>query len=188
MLLGRRSFILASAAGLVTFSHRSASATIARALSLDELVRGSERALVATALEARSSWAFVAGRKRIVTDTRVRLDRHLGGHDDGSELLVRTLGGQVGGVGQVVHGEALLRVGEASLLFLSPDARGQLGVTGMAQGHFPIRTGSDGTPRLARSPRLAELIGSSDSAVERLVGKPVDEASELVKRTWRDAR
>lgn len=188
MLLGRRSFLLASATALVSLSNRSAWATVARALELEELVRSSERALVATALEARSSWAYVAGRKRIVTDTRVRLDRHLGGPNDGAEVMVRTLGGQVGDVGQVVHGEALLRIGEPALLFLTPDSRGQLGVTGMAQGHFPIRPGADGTPRLAPSPQLPELFGPDDSAVRRLAGKSTEEAARLVQRTWRDAR
>ena len=41
----------ASATALVSLSNRSAWATVARALKLEELVRSSERALFATALE-----------------------------------------------------------------------------------------------------------------------------------------
>jgi len=60
-------------------------------------------------------------------------------------------------------------------------------VAGMAQGHFPIRRGSDGVERLAPSPRSPELVGDA-SAAKRLIGRGVDEASDIVRKAWRDAR
>jgi hypothetical protein len=187
MQLQRRGFLLASAVSLLAFSSRRAFGSVARALSLGELVRSSERALVGAALEAHSRWATVGGRRRIVTETRIRVDRAVAGASDGSELMVQTLGGQVGDVGQVVFGEAFLLVGEAALLFLVPDAEGELHVAGMAQGHYPIRKGSDGSERLVPSPRSPELIGDA-SAAKHLVGRGVGDACDIVRKAWRNAR
>jgi len=186
-MLGRRRFLglsLASTAALL-LSERPAAASIARALSLQALVRASDRALFGTALAAESRWEVAGGRRRIVTHTRVRVDERIAGPDDGSELWVRTLGGKVGDVGQIVHGEALLLVGEPALLFLAPSADGALSVAGMAQGHYPVRTAEDGERRLRPSPRLGELIG--EGAARELSGRRLGEASALVRKAW-DAR
>lgn len=186
-MLGRRRFLWAfgaGAAGLVLHG-RPAEASIARAVSLRELVSGSERGLVATALAAESRFETVGGRRRIVTYTRVRVDEVLGGPNDGSELLVRTLGGKVGDVGQVVHGEAVLLLGEPALVFLGPSPEGPLVVTAMAQGHYPIRADKSGERRVLPSPRLGELVGQG--AARELSGKRVSEATSLVRKAW-DAR
>jgi hypothetical protein len=51
----------------------------------------------------------------------------------------------------------------------------------MSQGHFPMRPDPKGTRRLAPSPRSFELVGA-DSAVERLSGRTLPEARELVRK------
>lgn len=186
-MLGRRQFLWAfgaAAAGLVLHG-RPARASIARAVSLRELVRSSERALVATALAAEGRFESVGGRRRIVTYTRLRVEERLGGPGGLGELLVRTLGGKVGDVGQVVHGEALLLLGEPALMFLAPSPEGPLVVTAMAQGHYPIRADKSGERRLVASPRLAEVVG--DGAARELAGRRVAEATGLVRKAW-DAR
>ncbi|MBK8997714.1 MAG: hypothetical protein IPM35_18460 [Myxococcales bacterium] len=186
-MLGRRRFLWAIGAGAagLWLHGRPARASIARALSLRELVRSSERALVGTALDTESRFESVGGRRRIVTYSRLRVEERLGGPGDESELLVRTLGGKVGDVGQVVHGEALLLLGEPALVFLGPSPEGPLVVTAMAQGHYPIRADKRGERRLSPSPRLAELVG--DGAARELAGKRVAEATGLVRKAW-DAR
>lgn len=186
-MLGRRQFVClfgAALAGLATHS-RPAAASIARALSLRELAKASERCLVGTALAADSRFEHVGGRRRIVTYTRLRVDELVRGPDDGSELWVRTLGGKVGDVGQVVHGEAMLLLGQPALLFLAALGDGVLAPTAMAQGHYPIVADKAGERRILASPRLAELLG--EGAAKELVGRRASEARELVRKAW-DAR
>jgi len=96
------------------------------------------------------------------------------------ELLVRTLGGRVGELGELVHGEAMLTLGERSVLFVMP-TRDALGVTAMAQGHYPLRRDNAGAERLRRSPEAAELLHEEGSAVKRLTGLQIAEARSLVR-------
>ena len=183
-MLGRRRFLglVGSAAAAVTLPGRPALAGIARAVTLPELVRASARAVVATTLSAKGRFEQVGGRRRIVTYSRLRIDEVVGGPADGSELWVRTLGGRVGDLGQVVHGEAVLLVNEPCLLFLAAGAEGALTVTALGQGHYPIRPDARGERRTAPSPRLAELIGQG--AVQALSGRPVAEATGVVRKAW----
>jgi hypothetical protein len=162
---------------------KAAQASVARALSLVDLSRQSERVLVGTALQASSRWESVGGRKRIVTYTRVRVDELVAGEAGDSEILVRTLGGKVGKIGQVVHGEALLLLNEAALLFIGYAPDGVIGVAGMSQGHYPIRPDDKGTRRLRPSPRSFEILGD-DSAARRLSGRTIADARDLVRKAW----
>lgn len=181
MLTRRRALILAGAGALSTVLPRGARASVARALSLPELVRQSTRVMLATPLQAESRWETVGRARRIVTYTRLRVDEPFHGDGEASEVLVRTLGGRVGNVGQIVHGEAMLTPGELAVVFLGPAPDGALAVAGMSQGHYPVRRDQKGAQRLAPSPRLFELVGG-DSAVERLSGRTPAEARDLVRK------
>jgi hypothetical protein len=163
-------------------------ASLARAISLPELVAASSFVIAGTPLEALGHWENSGGRKRIVTDTRVRIDEVLGGSPSGSEISIRTLGGRVGKIGQTVHGEAFLRIAERAFLFVTPATDGVLAVTGMAQGHYPLRADSAGVARVHASPLMSELRAPSQSAVVELVGKSFDEARDRIRKVWRDAR
>jgi hypothetical protein len=187
MQLERRGFLFWAGTMAITLSGARARASLARAVTLARLVRSSERAVVATAVDAHSRWETVGRKKRIVTYTRIRVDETLGGPED-QELMVRTLGGQVGAVGQVVHGEAVLILGEPAILFLATDADATPLVTEMAQGHYPVRAANDGERRVFPSPRLSEIDLGADSAVRQLVGRRLDDARSLVRKAWRDAR
>lgn len=187
MQLPRRGFLLWTAAFAASLPAANALASLARAVTLRELVRGSRRVVVGTALDFQCRWESAGRRKRIVTYTRVRIDESLGATETDAEILVRTLGGQVGGVGQVVHGEAVLLVGEPAILFVGTEPDGAESVVEMAQGHYPIRTAKDGVRRVFPSPRLAELGRAKDAATQALIGKRVEDALELVRKAWRDA-
>lgn len=186
-MLGRRGFFTLSAAGVLCLLARPGLASLARGASLSDLARRSRHALIGLALSTECRWEYVGAKKRIVTYTRVRVDEPLAGDTTDSEIWVRTLGGKVGKVGQIVHGEAMLLLGERSLLFLATSKDGVLEVTEMAQGHFPIRPDASGTERLAPSPRLSELRDAEQSAARTLVGKIVPDASSLVRKAWRNA-
>jgi hypothetical protein len=185
-MLGRSSFLLVVAATLLALLPSPAQGSIARALALSELVAGSDQVVSGTALEATSRWEQIGGSRRIVTYTRVRVDETLAGASPGPEMMLRTLGGTVGKVGQVVHGEALLLIGESAVLFTGPAPDGVPAVVGMSQGHFPLRADKGGVRRLSPSPRGFELYGKAGALAE-LNGKSLDDARSRIRRAW-DAR
>jgi hypothetical protein len=118
MLTRRSALILAGLGALSLGFPHTARASVARALTLPELVRQTERVVLATPLQAESRWETVGRARRIVTYTRLRVDETLHGSQAESEVMVRTLGGKVGKIGQIVHGEALLSPHEQSVLFI----------------------------------------------------------------------
>jgi hypothetical protein len=183
--LSRREFLSAGAAGLVLLSPALGAASVARALSLRELCRMSERVVIGTPLHAQSSWAVSHGRRRIVTDVIVRVDSALAGPDADHELVFRTLGGRIGDDGEIVHGEAMLLIGKPAVLFATPADAGLRRVAGMSQGHYPLRD-VKGELVLAPSPRSFTLVGQ-DSASARLVGKKLSDAGRLIRSAF-DAR
>jgi hypothetical protein len=186
-MLGRRGALLVLAAALMTtWIPGAAKAGVARPVALRDLVRESRFIVVGAPIEAISRWEDVGRSRRIVTYHRVRVDRRLGVKAPSeSELWVRTLGGTVGKIGQIVHGEATLAHGEGAMLFLAPGRDGVLQVTAMSQGHFPLRADPKGVQRLSVSPRLSKLVGEGSSAVRQLVGRSLNEADELVQRAER---
>jgi hypothetical protein len=164
---------------LVLLLPSGAGASLARAVTLPQLVARSEQVVIGTPLEAHARWETLGGQRRIVTYTRVRVDAAIDGGGQ-SELFIRTLGGHVGDIGQVVSGEAVLSIGQPALVFVGRSADGVLAVSAMAQGHFPLRRDGHGTLRLRPSPRLATLVGAQHSAVKRLVGHSIPEAEQLI--------
>lgn len=150
-----------------------------RALSLEALVQGSRRILVVTALASESHFEDLGRRRRIVTDTRVRVEEGLAKADSVErELMVRTLGGKVGDLGERVHGQAQLLTGESCVAFLLQAPDGLHYVNGMAQGHYPLRSARQ---LLTQSPDLPEILDFDSSAVKALVGKELGDARSRVR-------
>ena len=181
LLLGRRAVLCAIPGALCLLSTRPAAATLCRGLKLPELVAASTRGAIVMPLAAECRWAEIGGQRMIVTETRVRVDELLTERDSGgSEVLVRTLGGHVGKLGERVEGQAALRLGERSVLFLSA-GEGVEYVTGMAQGHYPLREDQWGTLRLFASRNLPKLLEPEGSAVMTLSGRDVPAARTLIR-------
>jgi hypothetical protein len=179
--LDRRSLLaLLSLGGAACLWSRSAGATLARGLTLEVLANASDRIVVGTAILASSRWEDVGGTRRIVTDTRVRIEDVVSGPAD-SELFVRTHGGRVGKVGERVHGEPELVLNEPFLAFLV-GAQARHYVTGMAQGHYPLAVQPDRARYVTPSPRLPELVRPETSAVRRLAGRELAEAKALIQK------
>jgi hypothetical protein len=144
-------------------------------------VERSTRVVFATALDQACEWLVVGGNRRIVTLTRVRVEEHVtGSAPEASELMVQTLGGKVGKIGQLVEGEAELAVGESSLVFTREVLGGLYGVTAMAQGHYPVAVEARGKV-LRPSRKLPALISGREAAVERLKNVTLAEAVTLVR-------
>jgi hypothetical protein len=163
---------LASGAAASVVSVR-ASATIVRALSLPALVQGARRIVVVTPLAAECHFEELGRRRRIVTDTRVRVEETIAKDESReSELLVRTLGGAIDRLGERVHGQAQLVLGEPCVAFLLQGPDGLHYVNGMAQGHYPLSRAGESSAgrRLKQSPDLPTILGFESSAVKALVG------------------
>jgi hypothetical protein len=184
--MNRRGLLrVVAAATLSALAGGPAHASVARAVRLEDLTRRSRHVLLGEPLDAHSQWERIGGRKHIVTYTRLRTHDVLAGADPSdSEILVRTLGGRVGDLGELVHGEALLQLGERSVLFVMP-SQGALAVTAMAQGHYPLLRDTSGAERLLRSHEARELVDEAGAAVRRLPGLRVPEARDLVRAVKR---
>lgn len=180
--MDRRSLLRAAGAsawGL--FTERSAVASVARAVPLQDLLARSRHVVLSEPLDAYSVWEQVAERRHIVTYTRLRaLELLAGKSPDQEELLVRTLGGRIGDLGELVHGEAVLTLGARSVVFMMP-SQATLSVTAMAQGHYPLARDRAGAERLLRSPAATGLTRETGSAVARLSGMGIAEARNLLR-------
>ena len=158
-----------------------ARASLSRALRVEELVARSRHVLVAEPLEAYCAWERIGERKHIVTYTRLRaLDTLAGAAPEQDEILVRTFGGRVGKLGELVAGEAQIAPGQRGVVFVTA-ARDALAITAMAQGHYPLARDGSGAERLQRSPQAVELLGVDGSAVKRLHGLPLSQARGLLR-------
>lgn len=190
-----RRFLSLAAALAVTVT-ASAHASTAIALSVEDLVDRSEQAVVGVPKTKTSRWEG----GRIVTYTTVAIDTVIGGSKKAGEtVVVRTLGGQVDGIGQITHGEAMLPIDKPIVLFLRAlppgNAKAQAGsltVTGMAQGALPVEVGVDKVARIAPHPVDLVLVPNvkvdaktaPKPAAEALAGKPLPVAVTELKTLW----
>jgi hypothetical protein len=132
---------------------------------------------------------------RIYTYTRLTVDRAVAGDlPAGSSVWVRTLGGVVGKIGQIVEGEPVFAPGHASLLFLHPGPAGTFEVTARAQGQFPVVIDNpQAPPRLVRSGAMGAILPRASEpgaqAVPRLAAevvhnRPVDDVAHEIAADW----
>ncbi len=177
----RQLFFGSILAGILALSVPS-SATVVRAIELGQLIGTSERVIVATAVAAESHWQVIGDSRVLVTDTRVQVsDSFHGPTTPGSELTIRTLGGELDKIAQLVHGEARLALGTSCFLFLDEGSDGILRINQLAQGEYPLVADAKGQLLLVPSPGLDMVVNVERSAVRQLAGKRVSEAANLVR-------
>jgi hypothetical protein len=154
----------AVAAGVAT--ERPAYASITITVLFDELVRDSSAAAIVTPYEQNAVWED----GRIITYTHVHADRVVAGSVEG-DPWVRTMGGTVGKVGQLVDGEAVLTMGRQGLLFLQPSKQGTSGVyaiTARAQGQFPVVLNEQNVQTFRASSGVGGLVPTPDARVAQM--------------------
>lgn len=194
MLPSRRFLWLAAAIPVAIASTAHASTAIA--LSVEDLVDRSEQLVVGVPKSKASRWEG----GRIVTYTTVAIDTSVGGSKKAGEtVVVRTLGGQVDGIGQITHGEAILPMDKPLVLFLRPlppgnpkAQAGSLTVTGMAQGALAVEVGADKVARISPHPVDLVLVPNvkvdpktaPKPAAEVLAGKTLTVAVAELKTLW----
>jgi len=167
-----------------------ARASVSIAITWDGLLRESTASAVVTPIETQSVWE----NGRIYTYTRTRVDRPVAaGLSAGAEVWVRTMGGIVGKLGQMVEGEAVLVPGQPSLLFVHAGGpSGVVEVTGRGQGQFPVVAEAEGAPRIVRnravgalmSPQVRVSSAETRLAADVLHGRYVDEVAGEIARDW----
>src|SRR5581483_5173791 len=188
--------VAAVAAALLAMAPAAATASTVIELSVGELATRATAVVAGTPLERRSVWESTGGARtqRIVTYTRVRVERVIVMQGQApSEVWVRTLGGEVDGIGQQVVGEAVLPMARPTLLFLIARSDGTHGVVGMAQGSYPLESAAAGAAavRLARPTGLGRVLpragatattASAGTAAARLAlpGRTLDDVAQLI--------
>lgn len=183
-------FFALSSPAMTAFVSTDARASVSISVTWEGLLRESTAVAVVTPSETRSVWE--AG--RVYTYTRVHVDRPIAGElGAGSDIWVRTMGGVVGKIGQLVEGEAVLATGRSSLLFLHTGPAGTLEVTARGQGQFPVVADVDPTKpaRLVRSNAVGALLPprAAATALPRLAadmlhGRAVDDAARDIATAW----
>ena len=125
----------ASASGVLVPTDAQASVSIA--VAFDALVKDADTVGVVTPVESKSVWE----EGRIYTYTRVKIEQGVAGElATGSEGWVRTMGGVVGKIGQLVDGEPVFTANKSSLVFMRKFKMSgvQWEVSARAQGQYPI--------------------------------------------------
>jgi hypothetical protein len=153
---------------LLLLIHPRAQASISVAVAFDALVKESTSVALVTPLEQKSVWE----NGRIFTYTRVHADNGVAGEvATGDEAWIRTMGGVVGHIGQLVDGEPVLTVGRPSLLFLCPGPPGSLEVTARAQGQYAVTLDdATKTQRLLRSSGAGVILPAKGAQAAPVTG------------------
>jgi hypothetical protein len=180
-MVTRRSFlggVVAAAASGALFS-RSAEATVMRSASLGDLLGVSAHVVLGSSVDSFAQWEPVGQRQCIVTYSAFRIEELLhGSTPSSSEVTIRTLGGQTGGLGQIFYGEAVVALQERAAVFLYAHGPGLFSVTEMTQGYYPVKPDEKGVARL-RASLFDGVIDKPDSAMHRLHGRTLPEARDL---------
>jgi hypothetical protein len=111
-----------------------AQATTAINLSLAELSDSANVVVIGEVVQSQSYWDGGV----ILTDSTLSVIDCLKGAC-GQDVVVTTIGGEVGSIAQAVIGESSYRPGEQVMAFLRTQPDGRLQTVGMAQGLFHIQ-------------------------------------------------
>ena len=160
-----------------------AAASVSIAIPFETLVHASSAVVVATTMEERAVWEG----GRIYTYSRVHVDSAIAGElAQESEAWVRTMGGIVGKVGQIVDGEPVFTIGRPSLVFLhraSGVPSGTFLVTARAQGQFGIFADEQGRLRVRRSSGVGVVVPpppASSAATASVAPTPAVLAGDVI--------
>jgi len=189
-MLDRRFFLatLGAASLAPLLQVHAAQASTVYGLTLEDLVRRSQRITVGSSVERSSGWAHLGGARRIVTLHHVVESRRLDSDASPEECWVMTLGGRVGDLGQKVSGEAEIQDGAALVMFLGqertlPDLPPYRRVVGMAQGAYGLVERA-GKRHLAPGRDLPAFVRPHQArlAIEELQGVDLESCASAVRR------
>jgi hypothetical protein len=146
-----------------------AGASVSIAVLFEELLEHASAVAVVTPVEQHAVWQ----NGRIYSYTRVHVDMTIAGSLP-NDPWIRTMGGVVGNIGQIVEGEAVLTAGRPALIFLSPpldpEARSMTDifeVTARAQGAFPLARDENEARRVIRASSIGALMPPPPERIAR---------------------
>lgn len=127
---------LAAGTAVGAFVPTDARASVSIAVAFDALVKDADSVGIVTPVESKSVWED----GRIYTYTRVKVDQNVAGElATGGEGWVRTMGGVVGKIGQMVDGEPVFTPTKSSMVFMRKFKQGGTWeVSARAQGQYPV--------------------------------------------------
>ena len=128
--------LLLAGTGIPVFAPGVEATTVKR-LSLEQMVRGSQRIILGRCVSLETYWNKT--RTRILTATRFAVTDNLKGDSRGVATVV-TVGGTRDGLTQVVSGTPKFRENEEVLLFLEAGKGSYWILMGLSQGMFRIAT------------------------------------------------
>ena len=153
------------AAALAVFVPTDAHASVSIAVGFDALVKDADSVGVVTPVESKTVWED----GRIYTYTRVKVDQGVAGElGTGADGWVRTMGGVVGKIGQLVDGEPVFTTDKSSLVFLRKfEEQRHVGGLGARAGPVPDRRRRHGQDEAGRAaPRDALRRGRRAAPAE----------------------
>ncbi|MGB5504063.1 MAG: hypothetical protein WBM75_16820 [Polyangiales bacterium] len=115
-----------------------ANASVVQGLELEELAAEADRIVLGRVLFSES---FLRRDGQIWTWHRIEVEREIRGHaPDQDEMIVETMGGQIGEIGMRVEGEASFQLGERVLVFVHGGGPyTAFRTVGMGQGVMRVR-------------------------------------------------
>ncbi|MCP3105430.1 hypothetical protein LZ198_41875 [Myxococcus sp. K15C18031901] len=131
-----------------------AAATTQLRVELAQLSKDADAVVHGVVRRTQSRWS--GDGLRIVTDVEIEVSESLKGQPGGT-VVVTQAGGQVGDIGQVVHGLASFSQGEEVVVFLRKRGKA-FGLAGQAQGKYQVQRAADGTAVLAVPEATEALI------------------------------
>ncbi len=134
-------------------------ATTVKQLSLEQMVRGSQRIILGRCVSQETYWNKT--RTRILTATRFAVTDNLKGESRGV-ATVMTVGGTLDGLTQVVSGTPKFRENEEVLLFLEAGKGGYWILMGLSQSMFRIATDRRGMKVAYHASSGLHLVSASD--------------------------
>jgi hypothetical protein len=147
--------------GSATLVPSDAQASVSIAVPFDALVKDADQVAVITAAESKSVWE----EGRIYTYTKVKFDQGVAGDlGAGADGWVRTMGGVVGKIGQLVDGEPVFVTGKTSLVFMRKfKGNDVFEVSARAQGQYPVLVDEKSkTRKVMRSSNVGMLLPPKD--------------------------
>jgi len=169
-----RNAALGAALACILMTTGPARASIVIALDLQELTAEADRIVV-----GRVVWEepIQAAHAMIRTRYRVQVDEDLRGSGD-SEIIVETLGGQIGRLAMRVEGEPSLALGERVLVFVRDDGDAIFRPIGMAQGVMRIER-EDGLDMVVPTRRGTMLLRPGANGVMLKSAGPLPDKERL---------
>lgn len=131
-------------------------ATIVVRMTVSQMVNRAQLVVEGTITETRARWD--ENHRYIITEAQVKISRTLKGKAGTSTITVRTLGGEVDGLGLYVAGAPKFKVGEEALLFLERHPVKDWRVVGLSQGKFTLITDKRTGSKMAVSSATSEML------------------------------